>query len=48
LKTKTPDLVISGKRDRLHWDPIRERFRNDDEGNAMLSRLMRAPYILDL
>ena len=29
---------------RLHWDPIRERFRNDDEANAMLSRPERAPY----
>ena len=31
----------------LHWDPIRERFRNDDEANAMLSRPQRAPYIIE-
>ena len=31
---------------KLFWDPINERFRNDDEANAMLSRPMRAPYIL--
>ena len=30
---------------KLYWDPIKERFRNDDEANAMLSRPKRAPYI---
>ena len=29
---------------RLHWDPERERFHNDDEANAMLSRPQRAPH----
>ena len=29
---------------KLHWDPIKERFKNDDEANAMLSRPQRAPY----
>ena len=29
---------------KLHWDPVRERFKNDDEANAMLSRPQRAPY----
>ena len=28
----------------LHWDPARERFKNDDEANAMLSRPQRFPY----
>lgn len=28
----------------LHWDPLRERFLNDDEANAMLSRPQRFPY----
>ncbi len=28
----------------LHWDPARERFKNDDEANAMLSRPQRHPY----
>lgn len=30
----------------LRWDPVRERFSNDDEANAMLSRPQRAPYTL--
>ena len=29
---------------KLYWDPIRERFKNDDEANAMLSRAQRYPY----
>ncbi|MFC2125143.1 Gfo/Idh/MocA family protein [Bacteroidota bacterium] len=29
---------------KLFWDPDRERFRNDDEANAMLSRPQRHPY----
>ena len=29
---------------KLHWDPIRERFNNDDEANAMLTRVQRYPY----
>jgi hypothetical protein len=28
----------------LHWDPKTERFVNDDEANAMLSRPQRKPY----
>ncbi len=28
----------------LHWDPLRERFKNDDAANAMLSRPQRWPY----
>ena len=31
---------------RLHWDPVRERFHNDDEANSMLSRPQRFPYIM--
>jgi len=31
---------------KLFWDPVKERFKNDDEANAMLSRPMRAPYTL--
>jgi predicted dehydrogenase len=30
---------------KLYWDPIKERFKNDDEANAMLSRPKRYPYI---
>lgn len=29
---------------RLYWDPVNERFKNDDEANAMLSRPQRYPY----
>jgi predicted dehydrogenase len=29
---------------KLNWDPVRERFANDPEANAMLSRPQRAPY----
>lgn len=30
----------------LHWDPVKERFINDDTANAMLSRPQRAPYVM--
>jgi hypothetical protein len=29
---------------KLHWDPVAERFKNDDEANSWLSRPHRAPY----
>lgn len=29
---------------KLYWDPEKERFRNDDEANATLSRPQRYPY----
>lgn len=29
---------------RLSWDPIMDRFRNDDDANAMLSRAQRWPW----
>lgn len=32
---------------KLHWDPIKERFKNDDEANAMLSRTNRWPYVIN-
>jgi predicted dehydrogenase len=32
---------------KLHWDPINERFQNDDEANSMLSRAQRYPYGID-
>ncbi len=31
----------------LHWDPVKERFRDDDAANAMLSRHQRWPYALE-
>ena len=29
---------------KLYWDPVNERFKNDDEANAMLSRAQRYPW----
>ena len=31
---------------KLYWDPAAERFKNDDEANALRSRPQRSPYIL--
>ncbi|MEX0647994.1 MAG: Gfo/Idh/MocA family oxidoreductase [Balneolaceae bacterium] len=31
---------------KLYWDPVNERFKNDDEANAMLSRPQRSPYTI--
>ena len=31
-------------RRKLYWDPLEERFKNDDEANAMRSRPQRPPY----
>lgn len=31
---------------KLYWDPGRERFKNDDEANGLLSRPQRTPYML--
>ena len=31
---------------KLYWDPATERFKNDDEANALRSRPQRSPYIL--
>jgi hypothetical protein len=39
------DLAMVLKR-KLYWDPIRERFTNDDVANGMLTRRNRAPYLL--
>lgn len=32
---------------KLYWDPVKERFKNDDEANAMLMRSQRWPYQID-
>jgi predicted dehydrogenase len=38
---------IAMKLDRkVHWDPDKERFKNDDEANKMLSRPQRSPYTI--
>jgi hypothetical protein len=31
---------------KLYWDPVIERFKNDDEANSMLHRPQRSPYML--
>jgi hypothetical protein len=31
---------------KVYWDPQRERFKNDDEANATLSRPQRFPYMI--
>jgi hypothetical protein len=36
-------IAMKAKR-KLYWDPLRERFKNDDDANAMLSRPERWPY----
>jgi hypothetical protein len=36
-------IAMKTKR-RLSWDPLKERFKNDEAANAMLSRSQRAPY----
>jgi predicted dehydrogenase len=39
------DMAMVLKR-KLYWDPVKERFKNDDDANCMLSRPQRAPYML--
>ncbi|MBN2371806.1 MAG: Gfo/Idh/MocA family oxidoreductase [Vicinamibacteria bacterium] len=39
-------MAMKTKR-KLFWDPRKERFKNDDEANAMLSRPQRWPYLMD-
>jgi predicted dehydrogenase len=36
-------IAMKTKR-KLYWDPAAERFKNDEEANAMLSRPQRSPY----
>jgi predicted dehydrogenase len=38
-------MAMKAKRT-LRWDPARERFKNDDEANALLSRAQRWPYVI--
>jgi predicted dehydrogenase len=38
-------IAMRAKR-KLYWDPVKERFRNDDDANALLSRPQRYPYVL--
>jgi len=38
-------IAMKTKR-KLFWDPVKERFKNDDEANSMLARHQRWPYAL--
>jgi hypothetical protein len=38
-------IAMKAKR-RLYWDPWKERFKNDDAANTLLSRPQRAPYMI--
>jgi predicted dehydrogenase len=38
-------IAMKTKR-KLYWDPAKERFKNDEEANSMLSRPQRKPYVL--
>ncbi len=38
-------IAMRAKR-RLYWDPVRERFKNDDAANELLSRPQRPPYVV--
>jgi predicted dehydrogenase len=38
-------IAMRAKR-KLLWDPVKERFKNDDEANALLSRPQRWPYVI--
>jgi predicted dehydrogenase len=38
-------IAMRAKR-KLFWDPLKERFRNDDQANALLSRPQRWPYVI--
>jgi predicted dehydrogenase len=39
------DMAMVLKR-KLNWDPVLERFKNDEQANSMLSRPQRTPYTL--
>lgn len=32
---------------KVFWDPVKERFRNDDQANSMLARPQRWPYVIE-
>jgi hypothetical protein len=40
-------IAMKTKR-KLYWDPLKERFKNDDEANSMLSRPQRYPYMMNV
>jgi hypothetical protein len=33
---------------KLRWDPVEERFIDDDEANSLLSRPQREPYAINV
>jgi len=38
-------IAMEAKR-KLYWDPLKERFKNDDAANALSSRPQRPPYMI--
>ena len=38
--------IAMALKDKLHWDPARERFSDNEQANRMLSRPMRPPWYL--
>jgi predicted dehydrogenase len=38
--------IVMKLRRKVYWDPVEERFKNDDEANARLARPQRKPYVL--
>jgi predicted dehydrogenase len=32
---------------KIYWDPVKEKFKNDDEANSMLAREQRKPYAIN-
>jgi predicted dehydrogenase len=32
---------------KVYWDPVKERFKNDEQANSMLSRPQRRPYTIE-
>jgi hypothetical protein len=36
---------LSGRK--LEWDPVKERFTNDEEANTFLDRERRKPWTID-
>lgn len=39
-------IAMKTKR-KLYWDPAKERFKNDDQANALLTRPQRKPYTMN-
>ena len=47
LRLPAPSHGDEARTRKLYWDPEKERFKNDEQANALLSRPQRAPYALE-